>query len=393
MSTSERSQFPSIKLDQLVYVELESGNGGMMLSVSEEGFSFRAVTPVRPNGKIHFSFLINDSDKLEGFGNIEWTEDDGKVAGLQFAELTPQFQQSLRRWLSQLSAPEVPTFSASHSDNLNFGPSVLDPKISEHPPSAPNVEPRAELRSTFPQTLRDAVESPSNLVGDSPRQVLRNNVRPTLPALSAFDYSGELQESSRPRRNAVATIAVVVCVVALGVLLYGYRDFVGQYLISLGQKMSPAPQATSTQPATAQPAAQSPSAKPASDSSQSLTTANAQETPRQSVSDPSSASAAPALSAPSAAKTEAATPNKPPAETQFVDVPRNLSPDAQARSLWSAVAQGNTAAEVALAKLYLIGGGVTKNCDQARVLLQAAAKKGNGEAIDKLSQLQSQGCP
>ena len=65
----------------------------------------------------------------------------------------------------------------------------------------------------------------------------------------------------------------------------------------------------------------------------------------------------------------------------------------QARSLWSAVAQGNTSAEVALAKLYLIGGGVTKNCDQAKVLLQAAAKKGNGEAIDKLSQLQNQGCP
>ncbi len=118
MSTSERSQFPSIKLDQLVYVELESGNGGMMLSVSEEGFSFRAVTPVRPNGKIHFSFLINDSEKLEGFGNIEWTEDDGKVAGLQYADLTPQFQQSLRRWLSQLSAPAVPTFSDSHSNNL-----------------------------------------------------------------------------------------------------------------------------------------------------------------------------------------------------------------------------------------------------------------------------------
>jgi hypothetical protein len=391
MSTSERSQFPSIKLDQLVYVELESGNGGMMLSVSEEGFSFRAVTTVRPDGKIHFSFLINDSEKLEGFGNIEWTEDDGKVAGLQFADLTPQFQQSLRRWLSQLSSPAVPTFSASHSDNLNFGPSVLDPKVSEHPPSTPSVEPRAALGSTFSQTLRDAVESPASLVGDSPRQVLRDNVRPTLPALSSFDYSGELQENSRPRRNPVATVAVVVCVVALGVLLYGYRDFVGQYLISLGQKMSPASQTTSAQPAAAQPATQTPSAKPASDSSQALSTANAPETPRQSVPEQGSTNATPPANA---AKTDVAVaPNKAPAETQFVDVPRNLSPDAQARSLWSAVAQGNTAAEVALAKLYLIGGGVTKNCDQARVLLQAAAKKGNGEAIDKLSQLQNQGCP
>jgi len=403
MSTSERSQFPSIKLDQLVYVELESGNGGMMLSVSEEGFSFRAVTPVRTNGKIQFSFLINDSEKLEGFGNIEWTEDDGKVAGLQFADLTPQFQQSLRRWLSQLSAPAVPTFSDSHSNNLNFGyPSVLDPRISDHSTSAPSVEPRAAIGSTFSQTLRDAVESPARLVGDSPREVLRNDVRPTLPALSAWDYSTELQESSRPRRNPVATVAVVICVVALGVVLYGYRDFVGQYLISLGQKMSPAPQTTSTQPAAAQPAAQPPqtsdSAKPASESPQAITTANTQETSRQSAPEPGSGNGTSTVSASvaaitAAAKTEVAAPSKPPAETQFVDVPRNLGPRDQARSLWSAVAQGNTSAEVALAKLYLIGGGVSKSCDQARVLLKAAAKKGNGEAIDKLSQLQSQGCP
>jgi hypothetical protein len=392
MSTSERSQFPSIKLDQLVYVELESGNGGMMLSVSEEGFSFRAVTPVRPNGKIHFSFLINDSEKLEGFGNIEWTEDDGKVAGLQFADLTPQFQQSLHRWLSQLSAPAVPTFSDSHSNNINFGyPSALDPKISEPPAAVPNSERRPPLGSTFSQTLTDATESQSRR--DTYREVSTNEVRPTLPTLSAWDYSRELQESSRPRRNPVATVAVVVCVVALSVLLYGYRDVVGQYLISLGQKMSPTPQTTSTQPAAVQPPAQSPNAKPASDSPQALTTASAQETPRQSAPEPGSASAASPVSAPTVSKPDVAAPNKPVAEAQFVDVPRNLSPGEQARSLWSAVAQGNTAAEVALAKLYLIGGGVTKNCDQARVLLQAAAKKGNGEAIDKLSQLQNQGCP
>jgi hypothetical protein len=393
MSTSERSQFPSIKLDQLVYVELESGNGGMMLSVSEEGFSFRAVTPVRPNGKIHFSFLINDSEKLEGFGNIEWTEDDGKVAGLQYADLTPQFQQALRRWLSQLSAPAVPTFSDSHSNNIDFGyRSALDPKISDPPASVPNLEPRAPLGSTFSQTLVDATELQSRR--DTDREVSTNEGRLTLPVLSAWDYSRELQESSRPRRNPVATVAVLVCVVALSILLYAYRDVVGQYLISLGQKMSPTPQTTtSTQPAAVQPAAQSPNAKRASDSPQGLTTASAQETPRQSAPEPGSASAASPVSAPTVSKPDVAAPNKPVAEAQFVDVPRNLSPGEQARSLWSAVAQGNTSAEVALAKLYLIGGGVTKNCDQAKVLLQAAAKKGNGEAIDKLSQLQNQGCP
>ena len=71
---SVHSQFASIKLDQLVYVELEARNGGMMLTVSEEGFTFRAVTSVRPSGRIPFSFIINGTEKLEGFGEIKWTK-------------------------------------------------------------------------------------------------------------------------------------------------------------------------------------------------------------------------------------------------------------------------------------------------------------------------------
>jgi len=61
--------------------------------------------------------------------------------------------------------------------------------------------------------------------------------------------------------------------------------------------------------------------------------------------------------------------------------------------LWTEVAKGNTSAEVTLAQLYLIGRGVPKSCAQAKVLLQAAAKKGNVEAIDKLAQIRRQGCP
>ncbi len=61
--------------------------------------------------------------------------------------------------------------------------------------------------------------------------------------------------------------------------------------------------------------------------------------------------------------------------------------------LWAAVQQGNPRTEVALADLYLRGEGVPKNCDQARVLLIAAAQKHNAEAVKRLQQLNEQGCP
>jgi hypothetical protein len=60
--------------------------------------------------------------------------------------------------------------------------------------------------------------------------------------------------------------------------------------------------------------------------------------------------------------------------------------------LWKAVGKQNTSAVMLLADLYIRGDGVTKNCDQARLLLGAAAKKGSGEAATKLRTLESDGC-
>jgi hypothetical protein len=61
--------------------------------------------------------------------------------------------------------------------------------------------------------------------------------------------------------------------------------------------------------------------------------------------------------------------------------------------LWRAVKRGNSDAEVALADLYRRGEGVTQSCDQARVLLSAAARKGNSLAKTRLVTIVQTGCP
>lgn len=60
--------------------------------------------------------------------------------------------------------------------------------------------------------------------------------------------------------------------------------------------------------------------------------------------------------------------------------------------LWKAIAKQNTQATVLLSDLYLHGDGVPKNCDQARILLDAAARKGNKDAGERLRHMQSYGC-
>ena len=63
-----------------------------------------------------------------------------------------------------------------------------------------------------------------------------------------------------------------------------------------------------------------------------------------------------------------------------------------AKWLWKSIAKHNSEATVLLADLYLRGDGVSKNCDQARVLLDSAARKGSSLAGERLRNLQAFGC-
>jgi TPR repeat protein len=56
------------------------------------------------------------------------------------------------------------------------------------------------------------------------------------------------------------------------------------------------------------------------------------------------------------------------------------------------VEAGDSSAEVALAELYLKGDGVPRSCEQARVLLRAASKSGNIEALQQLRRLKKNTC-
>ena len=73
---------------------------------------------------------------------------------------------------------------------------------------------------------------------------------------------------------------------------------------------------------------------------------------------------------------------------------RGVAPDNReaAQWLWKAVGKGNLAATMVLSDLYLRGDGVPKNCDQARLLLDVAARKGKASAGERLRNLQAFGC-
>jgi len=77
---------------------------------------------------------------------------------------------------------------------------------------------------------------------------------------------------------------------------------------------------------------------------------------------------------------------------QFLDGKNGRDPAEAAKWLWKAVGKQNSTAAVLLSDLYLRGDGVTKSCDQARLLLDAAARRGGAAAAERLRSLQAFGC-
>jgi hypothetical protein len=71
--------------------------------------------------------------------------------------------------------------------------------------------------------------------------------------------------------------------------------------------------------------------------------------------------------------------------------PRNTAE--AAKYLWRAVGKENPSAILLLSDMYLAGDGVPRSCDQARLLLSAAAREGVPQAAEKLRDLLRSGCP
>lgn len=164
--------------EQLIYVDLGPDNGGMMRNVSEEGFSFRAVNPVRPNGNIRFAFTVDQTRRLEGTGELEWAEENGRLGGLRFTDVSEEFRMEIRRWLNK-SQPSVGagktlmSAAAMLVDTREESRSDLKAEPSKAQPATPLVE-KPELKIEAPPTASASADT-------AEKQLWNEEVQPRRP--------------------------------------------------------------------------------------------------------------------------------------------------------------------------------------------------------------------
>ena len=359
------------------YIEFEAGSGGIILDASEKGLGFRAAHAVQQLGPSRMWIWISPrpEERIEFTANVVWTDSSNKTGGLRFIETGADSSNQVRKWLWQPSVLEVSPHFQRFSGRANTAQKL--PEVRRETRHSPSFPPS-------PVAFRAKIEV------DKARST-RLHPFAGLPSLFVSNLPGQSQDPQASEGGIAYGLAtgflVGVIVVAVVVLIDMFRPQVGAVLIHLGEELAgigPQRQTSSPLPSSAPvPAHASSSTEAKPDVLQKEASGNSALAPDSSR---QVKSQSPNLTIP---RTRGA-----PDRSQYRRSP-NSGEDrsAEVTRLWSAAASGNSSAEVDLARLYLSGEGVPRNCEQAKVLLQAAAKRGNVEARQQLKELRTSGCP
>jgi hypothetical protein len=318
--------------------------------------------------------------------------------------------------------------------------SSLPPATFATPPPPPSARPSAsanpgsmneELQSLVSTILFDKKPPEATATAkferiaqavDPLREFLRRPPEDTAIARAPAEHLPTLDDrESKPSRGGWTASRLflvfsfaAICGLAAAFAAIAYRQTLGESLIELGQRIggpsrSSAPANADRSPASPTSAVDlHPTLSPADTPQPSNTPATAP--PPSGNSSPASSSTSSPANSPAAQPAATPQPTSPisqfrPQSIQPSAIPqpelaagREIIPGKPKRlpqdvaSLWIAVENGDTLAEVHLADRYISGYGVEKNCDQARVLLQAAAKHGDELAAKRLAHLAISGC-
>jgi hypothetical protein len=361
----ERRGTPRERPEELSYIQFEPEGGGIVLNASEHGLGFHVAATLRQRGPIQLCVSPNPMQQIKLTAKIIWMDQANKSGGLRFTEVTADARNEIRQWLCQTGQPEAP-------DRQFVVPSC-----------APKEETGAclQVQNATPGLLPPTPASHS---------AIQTGAGAQTAASVAVPFSQEKQTLVfRPRelRSVATGFLIVVLMFTPIVFVQNLRREIGDSFIRIGEKLR----------GTGDSGPSSSSSIPRQLSQRS--SANAPPVPKLIPETPGKETleqSNPAASTQTTQGTENSGRSRPPdvqnSRQHLADAHSTRDRSALARQLWSEVGGGDSSAEVALAQLYLKGDGVPRNCEQARVLLRAASKGGNTEALLELRKLRKGTC-
>jgi cell division septation protein DedD len=211
MMHQQRRLYSRKTLNPLPYVSLPSGNGGIVLDVSEQGLCFRAVAPVKQSGPIHFSFSAH-SKLIEGVADLVWTDRAKKTGGLRFTQLSEDAREQIRGWPNELDL------------RLSVGQGFM----LQIPASGDSSSTGALRRSRLDETLYLA-SLWSKRFESTFLEFLYSVQKVGMAGASALQLKGRFQES---QLRFISTIPVIILVIIVSTLFFHFQRRTGSKMLT-----------------------------------------------------------------------------------------------------------------------------------------------------------------
>ena len=235
MTHQERRQYSRKTLNPLPYIHLPSGNGGLVLDISEQGLRFRATSPVEQTGPINFSFTVH-SNVVAGIGELVGFDQAKRTGGLRYTQLPYNALEQIRKW----------------PQNSNLRPDITQDLTLHIPAQSESAYPTAHRRGAR-ATFKSKVASEfDRLLAKSfwskGRETWRPALRNALAKLRAFSPGAYFQ-----KRNQ--WLVRTTCAVGLGIVIftvvYVHHRGAGDLLVKMGTRLSGGATAVSPVPTVA----------------------------------------------------------------------------------------------------------------------------------------------
>lgn len=143
----------------VLYVDLGADNGGIVLNLSEDGFSVQTAMPLAEQSLSSMKLTGGaDGASIAAGGRIAWMSESRKTAGIQFVDVSDAARKQIAAWIAQEASPEPGNQTASddRQQPTSRAPSAFDPGRSAGQAPAPGAEPRPYPRVEEPKEDRAA---------------------------------------------------------------------------------------------------------------------------------------------------------------------------------------------------------------------------------------------
>ncbi|MBZ5694958.1 MAG: TonB family protein [Acidobacteriia bacterium] len=200
---SERRLHTRQQLRSLAYVVLDEGNGGIVLNISEGGFSVQAVTSLVEDALPSVRFQLSGSREwIETGARIAWRGESKKVVGLAFVDLPDQAAGQIREWISRESALDM------------------------HPSQAPGFSSENEQPAAHPAPASEVIPIVSAARAAAPPAGRAPSRTPGWAQYSTLSLSGSTAKGTPKAKGArrnYAAIAALLTFFALGSMVAGWE--------------------------------------------------------------------------------------------------------------------------------------------------------------------------